>query len=255
MKKAGLLINDAKLQFELMEALKAERISFEIILPGKKLPREIGVVLTTKEDRSNITFRRVIICSMDNIASTMRETKAAIMSTGKIRSLMIGIDPGRSPGIAVMADQFLVDSASVDSPEAVAGTIKEFTRVYPSNEVLVRIGHGDRTRRNRIFNSIWDLGIPIEIVDERNTSTTSEQRDIDAAIEIALTPGYRPGRKQPVEPSEGEISDTQRISRISSEGEITISRSLAALVAKGEISMEEAIERQKSTKKSNRRSN
>lgn len=249
MKKVGVLITDTKLQFEVMEQLRSKDISFEILQPRKKLSRDIGAVMTTEEDRSKITFGRVIICSLDNISSSITEAKAVLASPGRIISLVIGIDPGRAPGIAVMADQSLVDSAHVDSPEAVAGVVNEFVRVYESDGALVRIGHGDKTRRNRIFNSIWDLDIPIEIVDERNTSKPSDQTDIDAAIEIALTPGYRPKRKQIVDPSDGEISDIQRISRIGSNGEITISRALAKSVAKGERSMEEAIERQRAKKK------
>jgi len=94
------------------------------------------------------------------------------------------------------------------------------------------------------------LGIPIEIVDERNTSTKSDQKDIDAAIEIALAEGYRPVKRQPVAPSEGEIADIQRKSRIGSDGELTISRSLAGSVARGEMSMEQAIQRQRDSRKS-----
>jgi len=223
MKKVGVLISDAKLQFEVMEALKREDLPFEIVQVKKKLPREFGVVLTTEEDKGRIKTRRMIVCTLDNLDSCIRAAKAAVRSKGKIKSLVIGIDPGTAPGIAVLADNSLIDSVQVVSPEAVADAVNDFLETYRSDDVLVRIGHGDRTRRNRIFNSIWDLEI--------------------------LTPGYRPKRKQLVQPSEGEISDTQRISRIGSGGEITISRTLAKLVAKGEISMEEAIERQRAGKK------
>lgn len=249
MKRVGLHVSDTKLQFELMEALKREKIPFEIIQPGRKIPKGVCAVLTTEEDQGSITCHRQIQCNSDNVDSCIMEAKAAMASRGSIRSLVIGIDPGRKPGIAVMADQVLVETAQVSSPEAVAELVVELLRVFKSDERLVRIGHGDRTRRNRIFNSIWDLDIPIEIVDERNTSTTSDHRDIDAAIEIALTPGYRPKRKQLVMPSNGEISDIQRISRLRSNGELTISRALAESVAKGEISMEEAIESQRCHKK------
>lgn len=249
MKKVGVLISDAKLLFEVLESLRNEDLPFEILESKKRVAKEIRVVISTEEDKDQTAFRRIISCSMDNIHSCINEAKAAITSSGRIRSLIIGIDPGIAPGIAVMADQSLVDSAHVNSPEAAADAVREFVRIYKSDEVLVRIGHGDRTKRNRIFNAIWDLGISIEIVDERNTTPLSDQKDIDAAIEIALTSGYRPGRKQLIEPPEGEISDIQRLSRISSDGELTISRSLAKSVAKGECSMEEAIELQRKGKK------
>jgi hypothetical protein len=248
MRRVGVLISDAKLLFELIEALGAEGIPFELEDPDAP-SRDIEVLLTTEADKPAGDDAKSIICSLETIHRCVKKAKAALRYKGKIKSLVIGVDPGSTPGIAVLADHLLIDSASVESPEEVVGLVSDFAKVYPSNRTLVRIGNGDRTVRNRIFNSIWDLGIPIEIVDERNTSTNSNQKDIDAAIQIALTSGYRPVNKQPVAPSEGEVVDIQRKSRIRSNGELTISRSLAGSVAKGEISMEKAIERQKSSKK------
>ena len=249
MRRVGVLISDAKLLFELIEALRSEGIPFELENP-KAPSRDIEILLTTETDKPVGDYGKPIICSLETIHRCVKEAKAVLRYKGKIKSLIIGIDPGSTPGIAVLADHLVIDSAAVESPEEVVGLVSDFTKVYPSDQVLVRIGNGDRTVRNRIFNSIWDLGIPIEIVDESNTSTKSNQKDIDAAIEIALTSGYRPVKKQQVTPSEGEIADIQRKSRIGSNGELTISRSLAGSVAKGEISMEKAIERQKSSKKS-----
>jgi hypothetical protein len=252
MRRVGVLISDAKLLFELIEALRAEGIPFELEDP-KAPSRDIGVLMTTEGDRPAGGNGKTIICSLDTVHRCVKEAKAILRYKGKIKSLVIGIDPGSTPGIAVLADHLLIDSAAVESPEDVVGLVSDFAKVYPSNQILVRIGHGDRTVRNRIFNSIWDLGLPIEIVDESNTSTKSDQKDIDAAIEIALTSGYRPVKKQTVAPSDGEIADIQRKSRIGSNGELTISRSLAGSVAKGEMSMEKAIERQKSSKKNGRK--
>jgi len=248
MKKVGVLISDAKLLYELIEALKAEGIPFELMNP-KTASKDIDVVLTTEKDRAGGARAKTIDCTLDSIHRCVKTAKAVLRIRGRIRSLVIGIDPGSSPGVAVLADQSVIDSAVVASPESVSTLVQDFTEVYPSDEVLVRIGNGDRTIRNRIFNSIWDLQLPIEIVDESNTTTASDQKDIDAAIEIALTPGYRPVKKQPVDPSDGEIADIQRKSRIGSNGELTISRSLAESVAKGELSMEGAIQRQKCSKK------
>ena len=243
-----MLISDAKLLFELIEALKAEGIPFELADP-QNISHDVEVLLTTESDRPKWSSTRSILCSLDTLHQCVKEAKAVLKFKGKIKSLVIGIDTGSSPGVAVLADQLLIDSAAVDSPEEVVSLVADYIKVYPSDQVLVRIGNGDRTIRNRIFNSIWDLGIPIEIVDERNTSTKSDQKDIDAAIEISLAAGYRPVKRQPVAPSEGEIADIQRKSRIGSGGELTISRSLAGSVARGEMSMEQAIRQQRDAKK------
>ncbi len=248
MSKVGVLISDAKLLFELMETLRKEDVPFELVDPARP-SREVEILLTTEDDKPKRGPTKTILCTLDDVHACVKEAKAVLRCKERIRSLVIGIDPGSSPGIAVLADQLLIDSAVVDSPEEVADLVADFSKVYHSDSLLVRIGNGDRTIRNRIFNSIWDLGMQIEIVDESNTSTKSDRSDIDAAIEIALTPGYRPVKRQLVSPSEGEITDIQRKSRIGSGGVITISRALAESVAKGELSMEQAIQAQKAAKK------
>ena len=85
----------------------------------------------------------------------------------------------------------------------------------------------------------------LEIVDERNTTKRSQTPDEDAAVEIAMTPGYRPRKRQAIEPCQGEIRNIQRISRLESEGCLTVSKVLAKKVAKGEISLSDAIVTQK----------
>ena len=104
----------------------------------------------------------------------------------------IGIDPGDKPGIAVVGDEILLRKTTVESPEKVAQIIKRFIKEYPSNQTIIRIGHGSILIRNRIINSLIPLGIPIEIVDETKTSRQNTERylrDSEAAAVIALS-GY-----------------------------------------------------------------
>ncbi|NIA02989.1 MAG: hypothetical protein GWP12_00400, partial [Nitrospirae bacterium] len=100
----------------------------------------------------------------------------------------------------------------------------------------------------QLINSLLDLNIPIEVVDETGTSPsmgrglhTSEVSDIIAAINIAKLSGTVVG-KQEVEPSMGEIKRVQEHSREYSNGKASIPRNLARKVAKGELTIAEAIE-------------
>ena len=67
--------------------------------------------------------------------------------------------------------------------------------------------------------------------------------DVDAAIDIARTPGRRVVPPFDVRPTPGEVRDIQRRSRLDSAGQVTISSELADAVARGDLSLEEAIAR------------
>jgi len=243
MKAIGLMTEDSKVYFEMLEALRKHDLKFVSIDFSEPIPANVGVIITTEGEREKVDFDRVI---------TYPEPEAAIararrMLAGEkaVKDIMIGIDPGVKPGFAVLADGIVLTRSLASSPEAVAEMVDDVVKEYPTATIIVRLGNGDRTNRNRIFNSLWDSGQMVEIVDERNTTKRSQTPDEDAAVEIAMTPGYRPSKRQETEPCEGEIRNIQRISRLESNGTLTVSRELAKKVAIGEMSLKDAIERQR----------
>ncbi len=159
------------------------------------------------------------------------------------RELWIGVDPGREPGVAIIGDGEVIDTRIAASPEAVAFHVHQAVRTFPAEEVKVRVGHGDPTNRNRILNALSRDRLRVEIVDEAGTTHRSPQPDVDAAIEIARTPGPRAVPPFEIRPTPGEVREIQRRSRLGSGGVVTISSELAGAVARGELTLEEAIAR------------
>jgi hypothetical protein len=137
----------------------------------------------------------------------------------------------------------VLGTAQVSTPEEASYVVKRALMSYPSQDTIVRVGHGDTTHRNRIINSLAGMSLKIEIADETKTTRTSDSSDIDAAINIALKEGHRAKSKYKIEPTEGELRDIQRRSRIESMGRVTISKREARRVACGKLSLEEAIKR------------
>jgi hypothetical protein len=91
----------------------------------------------------------------------------------------------------------------------------------------------------------------VEVVDERRTSKQAGS-DEEAASLIGMTRGELLAERPELQPSEGELKNIQRRSRLLSGGSTTISRLLAGSVARGEKSMEEAIEMQRNSEKKKR---
>lgn len=247
MKRIGLLTEDPRAYFEMLEVLREKGLGFVSLEFGEAVPAHVGVVLSTEAERDRVPFDRVVSDADPEVA--VAKAAKELAGGASVRDLCIGVDPGHRPGVAAIGDGVVLTRAVAASPEGVSEIIDRITRDYTCTNLLVRIGNGDRTNRNRIFNRLWDDGHRLEIVDESNTTTRSETPDEDAAVEIAMTPGYRPVKKQRVDPCDGELRNIQRLSRLESNGRLTVSKDLAAKVAVGELSLGEAIDLQGSNGK------
>jgi hypothetical protein len=243
MRVIGLVTEDPRTYFEMLEALRDRNMHFVCLDPGETLPANVGAVITTEAEKDRIQFDRIVTDPDPDTAITRAEMM--LSAENGVRELTIGVDPGVRPGVAVLGDGVVLTRSLAESPEAVGPMVENVLTEYPQANVVVRIGNGDRTNRNRIFNTLWDEGHRLEIVDERNTTKRSQTPDEDAAVEIAMTPGYRPRKKQETEPCPGEIRNIQRLSRLESSGSLTVSKELAKKVAKGELTLSDAIDLQR----------
>ncbi|OGS52516.1 MAG: hypothetical protein A3K75_00355 [Euryarchaeota archaeon RBG_13_61_15] len=244
MQVIGLLTENPRAYYEMIEALREKNIKFVSLDHSEHIPAHVGVIITTEAESEKVGFDKVV--TDPDPDSAVAKALAALVGDSGIKDLVIGIDPGTRPGFAVVGDGRVLKTSVAPSPEAVGTLVEEVVREHPDANVVIRIGHGDRTNRNRVFNKLWDEGHKLEIVDERNTTKRSQTPDEDAAVEIAITPGYKPRKKQDTDPCEGEIRNIQRLSRLESSGRVTVSRDLARKVAKGELSMTDAVDIQSS---------
>ena len=243
MKAIGLMTENSRVYFEMLEALKKHDLKFVSLDFSEPIPAGVGVIITTEDEREKIDFEKVV--TYPDPEAAIARARRMLSGEKMVREIVIGIDPGIRPGFAVLADGVVLSRSLARSPESIADMVDDVVKEYPTTKIIVRLGNGDRTNRNRIFNSLWDSGQMVEIVDERNTTKRSQTPDEDAAVEIAMTPGYRPSKRQETEPCEGEIRNIQRISRLESGGTLTVSRELAKKVATGQMSLKDAIEQQR----------
>jgi hypothetical protein len=245
MKIIGVMTENFSIYYDLVKVLKERKIPFISLSLDDVIPPNVGIIFTTAEERARIYFKhKMTITEKDDITLMIDKALKMIEGKDKFGKLIIGIDPGKRPGVAVLGDGEVLEVYHVDSPEKVVNILKKVLKTYPNQEILIRIGDGAPTHRNRIINGLFNIGHPMEMVDESNTTQKTVQPDIKAAIDIALSSGPPIKSKLEVNPTEGEIRDIQRISRLESEGALTISKPLAKKVAAGEITLEEAIKSQ-----------
>lgn len=211
------------------------------------MPAHVGVVITTENESANINFNRERVIIADKPKPTVDKACSLLLKDNFSR-IIIGIDPGKYPGIAVVGDNKTLSVHHVPVRE-VSPLVERIMREYDGKNILVRIGHGARLVRSRLINELLDLGLRVEMVNETGTTPHLGKgmcgqvvSDIIAATNIARIPGKCVG-KQFIEPSQGEVRVVQEHSREYSNGRSTIPRQLARAVAKGELTLDEAMEK------------
>jgi len=233
--------------YEAVRELKQRNIPFISLSLSDPIPPNVDVVLTTKQEAEGIEFRNVVAVG-DDIRKGVRKALSMISGKSSYQKMIVGVDPGVEPGVVLVGDGKVIETHHASSPEDVRNKVDSFIEGYEFQRMTIRIGHGDRTNRNRTIKSLEGLAVRIEIVNEEGTTKLTESPDIEAAKKIALTEGELAFGDYGVNATEGEMKEMQRRSRIRS-GDLTISKDLAKKVVEGDLRMKEAITKQKKKEK------
>ena len=242
-KVLGILTEDFRLYHDVVAALKSRGLDFVSLSFGRRIPETVGAVLTSAAEAPRVRAGHVV--AVVDLDAAIVQAVQLLKGKSEWQELLIGVDPGHEPGVAVLGDGDVLDTYLAPSPEAVRDQVRAALRIFPAKQVRVRVGHGDPTNRNRILNALAEDGLRVEIVDEAGTTHRTPQPDLDAAVDIARTPGVRVRPPFEVRPTPGEVKEIQRRSRVQSGGQVTISAALADAVARGNVTLEGAIQRQR----------
>ena len=155
-------------------------------------------MITSEKEAGAISFPNVVIASDPEI--TVNEAIRILRNGALPQRVVVGIDPGDEPGIAVVANGIVEAVYRVPLGQAF-GVIERIKQTY--SDILVRMGHGARLVSTNLANMLVAQGIAVELVDERGTSPYLGKgtggtaiSDIVAAINIAHTQGTRMGYQE-----------------------------------------------------------
>ncbi len=199
-----------------------------------------GILLTSPEevqDGEIPATEETIEISVERAIQTSKGLDAAIQ-------LVFGVDPGPRPGVSWLADGVVIGSAQLESIEGVADHVIGLSSAVSHQRMCVKVGDGAPLIRDRIINQLILRGIETLQVNEYRTSSGSRTKaHLHAAARIALMGGEKVYQIRELNPTEGDLKEIQRQSRIRSAGNLTISTELARLVACGDLTMDEAIKK------------
>ncbi|MEC9353992.1 MAG: hypothetical protein VX686_01895 [Candidatus Thermoplasmatota archaeon] len=225
--KVGLHMTDFGLLHQVVAALEGNEFRLQ---PLNRVPTESQELDVIISDAAQLPTTNLAVISINNIELLPLQLRH--VQRGR-PALIIGIDPGGTTGIAVLAQRRLLYSAECATPDEAAELVRRVARY--SLDCTVRIGSGASEIGSRITSALRHLRI--EIVDETRTGSGSHTA---AARAIALRRGERL-RQLDYKPSNGEVARLQAESRLVSGGLRTISRIQARRVLLGELTLEEAL--------------
>ena len=235
MRKIAVKTDDFRLSFHLMRELKRRKCNFVMLPTSDKWD---GILLTSPEEVED----GGIPATEETIEIAVERAIQASKGLDSAVQLVFGIDPGPRPGIAWLADGIVVGSAQLEQIESVADHIIGLSSAVNHQRMCVKVGDGAPLIRDRIINQLILSGLETLQVSEYKTSLGSRVKThLHAATRIALMGGQRVYSIRELKPTEGDLKEIQRQSRILSSGNLTISSRLAKMVACGEISLEDAI--------------
>ena len=235
--------DDFQLAYRIMQLLRTRKINVEQYSIDQPLPEKDSIwVGSIDEVANNSLDGRPIAADLESLDIAVEAAILALKGTSQTHRFILGVDTGPRPGLAWFTDGVLIDTKQTESVEECIETIESLIQHHEFEHLLLRMGKGSPSHRNRLANAMLARGYAVELVNEQKTSRGVKRNQHGvSAIRIATLSGERVWEPFELQTTEGEIREIQRRSRIKSQGRITISSELARQVALGELTLLEAI--------------
>ncbi len=188
-----------KAYYLLVNELKKRDEPFLSLTPNDIIPVGIKVVLTTKEERSNVYSQNAIeYVEGEDPMGVVEEAIRQVKGKELFENLVIGVDPGLNFGVAVLGDKSLIESKNCVSAGETAKMVSDVLKRIPAAHRTVRVGDGAPDIAEELINRFTDLprDVVLELVSEEGTNKLLRsvphrrgERDVNAAIKIAQRRG------------------------------------------------------------------
>lgn len=231
---------DFELYHDLVNGLRQRQLEFTTCEVGESIPADARAVIIGADDPKPSEIDALVLQGTAGESRELIDEAVAAIDDIDGR-IIVGVDPGAYPGIAVLRGRRVVSAFQVPMEEAVDRIEAE---VADDPDAIVRVGDGARLKGAQLVN---ELDVPVELVDETGTTPfigagANGSGDILAAVNIASRVGQQIDHRE-VEPTDGELSRIQRESRERSPENREIPAQLAKRVATGELTVDEALDR------------
>lgn len=194
--KIAVVTVSGKAYYFIVNELKLKKLPFLSLKPTDTIPVDIKVVITTEKEQEQITHPNKIIFKQDSDpAQIIAEAERVVQGKTSYEKIVVGIDPGKTFGIAVLGDGKIIETANGFNEEETFRTVMNAIKRNPANSLIIRIGDSAPTYAEsllRLFEQELPRNVDMEMVSEAGTTSLSKElpnrkgaKDVISAIKIA----------------------------------------------------------------------
>jgi predicted regulator of amino acid metabolism with ACT domain len=198
--KIAVATVNGRAYYKLVNELQRKRLPFFSIKPWDPVPLDVKVVLTTKEEQDQISHPKILSFKTESDPeSVIDDSILIIQGKQNYQKIVVGVDPGKSCGIALLGDNKVIETLTTSSVEAASILVVDNLKRFQAETRLVRVGDGTPEYTKTLL-VLLDAQLPedviIQVVVEVGTSRLANKsvnrrvvRDAISAIRIARRNG------------------------------------------------------------------
>jgi len=194
--KIAVATVSGKAYYFIVNELKARGLDFLSLTPYESIPLTVRVLITTEKEREFVKHPNVLVYREETSASELVD-EATKLVRGKttFETIAVGVDPGKTFGIAVLSDGDILETLTCASPEETVDAITEIFSKHQAAAKAVKVGNLAPEYAAELM-PLLDKALPkdvaMETVHEEGTSRLGRQtihkrglRHAVAAVKIA----------------------------------------------------------------------
>jgi len=202
--KVGAYVRNPTLLWKLLRKIYEDKLPIKLL---NELSNEVNIVITDvpEEVMNKDNIVALVVKDDEGIDKVVEEIKLLLKRKTAYNSLVIGIDPGKRIGVAVVGDGEFLEGKVLERKEKLVPYMLKVLEKYLYEKCIIRIGfkeHVSTTIAELIHRNIKPLHdkVVLELVSENKTSKTPLShtkpeykipKDVASAIHIALKRGLR----------------------------------------------------------------
>jgi len=208
--KIAVATVSGKAYYFIVNELKARGLDFLSLTPYESIPLTVQVVITTEKEHGLIKHPNVLVYRDEtSVSKLVDEATKLVRGRTTFETITVGVDPGKTFGIAVLSDSDILETLTCVSLDETVNMITEMFSKHQAGAKVVKVGNLAPEYTVELL-PLLDKALPkdvaIETVHEEGTSRLGRQtihkrglRHAVAAVKIAERRGQayqRQGAKE-----------------------------------------------------------